>query len=119
MAQGRMKVKLTSTVMKNKSKKNEVKSNFTRSEKKSGVSLKKRKHDKADADRRLSAAINRNIEHLMTERATSCGAKLKVVKPPRQGEVKSRRMQIMNNLMTKVSKEFHTPSVDKMIEMID
>ena len=114
-----MKVKLTSTVMKNKSKKNEVKSNFTRSEKKSGVSLKKRKHDKADADRRLSAAINRNIEHLMTERATSCGAKLKVVKPPRQGEVKSRRMQIMNNLMTKVSKEFHTPSVDKMIEMID
>jgi hypothetical protein len=120
MAQGKMKVKLTSGVMKSKASKDKKQNvgNFTKSSKKQGVTTKKRRNDKLDADARLRGAINSNIEKMMTERAVSYGAKMKVVKLPRKGEVKERRMHLMTKVVTKVAKELHTPSVDKLIEQM-
>lgn len=112
-----MKVKLSTSVMKNKQQ-NEEKKKVMHGGAKSKVNQKK-KYDKLDADKRLSNAINKNIELMMSQRALAYGSKLKVLKPPRQGEVKERRLHLMNKLITKVSKEFHTPSADKMIEAME
>lgn len=122
MVQGRMKVKVSSGVLKKKTesrkvKKQNVKTNSGNSSITTTIHCElfkltliflatKKKKDRKDGMQRLTTAINNNIEKIVTDRALKGGSHLNLIKKPKEEDIKDRRMKIMKNVLSRVANEF-------------